>query len=91
MNKGTYYIVETKAPMGYNLMTQTITVDIDGSTPVLSTVVKNNKGTQLPSTGGMGTTMFYIVGSILMLSAIIVFISKKVASNAFIRFSSFVV
>ena len=39
--------------------------------------VVNNKGSELPSTGGMGTTIFYVVGSILVLGAAILLITKK--------------
>ena len=40
-------------------------------------VVENNKGTQLPSTGGIGTTIFYVVGGVLVLAAIILLVTKK--------------
>lgn len=43
----------------------------------LATDVVNNKGSELPSTGGMGTTIFYVVGSILVLGAAILLITKK--------------
>ena len=39
--------------------------------------VENSKGSTLPSTGGMGTTIFYVVGSILVLGAAILLITKK--------------
>ena len=39
--------------------------------------IANNKGSNLPSTGGMGTTIFYVVGSILVLGAAILLITKK--------------
>lgn len=39
--------------------------------------VVNMTGTELPSTGGIGTTMFYIVGSILVIGAAVVLISKR--------------
>ena len=42
--------------------------------------VINKKGTTLPSTGGMGTTIFYAVGSILVLGAAIILIAKKRAN-----------
>jgi len=47
------------------------------NTGALSTDVLNNSGTQLPSTGGMGTTIFYIVGSVLLVGAAILLITKK--------------
>ena len=43
--------------------------------------VENNKGSQLPSTGGIGTTIFYVVGGILMVGAAILLITKKRAEN----------
>ena len=49
----------------------------DVSTGQLTTDVVNKKGSSLPSTGGMGTTIFYVVGSILVLGAAILLITKK--------------
>lgn len=46
----------------------------DGS---LSTDVVNNSGTQLPSTGGIGTTIFYVLGSVLVLGAAVLLVTKK--------------
>lgn len=46
----------------------------DGS---LSTDVVNNSGTQLPSTGGMGTTIFYVLGSVLVIGAAVLLVTKK--------------
>lgn len=43
----------------------------------LSANVINNKGAELPSTGGMGTTIFYVVGSILVLAAVVLLVTKK--------------
>ena len=42
-----------------------------------TTEVINNSGSELPSTGGIGTTMFYIVGSVLVIGAAVVLISKR--------------
>lgn len=39
--------------------------------------VVNKSGTELPSTGGMGTTIFYVVGSILLIGAAVLLITKK--------------
>ena len=41
------------------------------------TPINNTKGTELPSTGGMGTTMFYVVGSALVIGAAVLLISKR--------------
>ena len=50
----------------------------DGS---LSTNVVNNSGTQLPSTGGMGTTIFYVLGGVLVLAAVVLLVTKKRMGN----------
>ena len=39
--------------------------------------IENNKGTLLPSTGGIGTTIFYVVGGILVVGAAILLVTKK--------------
>ena len=41
------------------------------------TITNSNDGTELPSTGGMGTTILYIGGSILVLAAAILLITKR--------------
>lgn len=43
--------------------------------------VENNTGVELPSTGGMGTTIFYTVGGLLMAAAVVLLITKKKLSN----------
>lgn len=48
----------------------------------LSTYVQNFKGNTLPSTGGMGTTVFYVLGSILAVGAAILLVSKKRMNGA---------
>lgn len=78
----TYYIKEVKAPNGYNLLEDIIefkpTVGTDGHTATNVTVpVPNYAGSTLPSTGGMGTTMIYIAGAILMVGAAIIFVTNK--------------
>lgn len=110
LDDGTYYLKETKAPAGYNLLSSEITVVItatttngqtwtdgqarsaltnlavtadvtagtgDTSTGIAGITVANNKGSTLPETGGIGTTIFYVIGSILVLGAAILLITKK--------------
>lgn len=53
------------------------TIKVDGN-PITGDVrVQNNTGSLLPSTGGMGTTLIYVVGSILVLASGIVLFSKR--------------
>ena len=79
---GTYYLVETKAPAGYNPLEKPVTVEVKGNstdTTKLSVTAKveNKTGTTLPSTGGMGTTIFYVLGSALVLGAVVLLVTKK--------------
>lgn len=86
---GTYYLEETAAPAGYNMLEAPVSVTVNGASATeadLSALtvtqdVANDTGTVLPSTGGMGTTIFYVVGSILVLAAVVLLITKKRMSN----------
>ena len=44
---------------------------------VIKLTVKNNQGSELPSTGGIGTTLFYVLGGMLVLSACVILITRK--------------
>ena len=55
-----------------------IAVEADGT---LQGTVENNSGTLLPETGGIGTTIFYVVGGLLMLAAFVLLVSKKRMAN----------
>ena len=44
-------------------------------------VVENKKGTELPSTGGIGTTIFYVVGGLLLVGAGVLLVTKKRVGN----------
>ena len=52
-------------------------------TPATDATVKvlNNAGTQLPSTGGIGTTLFYVIGGVLMAVAAVLLVTKKRMNN----------
>ena len=56
-------------------------INVDEVASVGGVTVKNNTGTTLPSTGGIGTTIFYVVGGGLMVAAAILLITKKRMEN----------
>ena len=83
---GTYTLVETQAPTGYikgadTDVTINKTVDannsVTGLTLPIAATITNTKGSELPSTGGIGTTIFYIAGGILVLCALALVIVKR--------------
>lgn len=87
LSAGTYILEETKAPDGYNKLEKTIKIIVtkngeakkitkDGDV-VEQIDVKNNSGTILPSTGGMGTTLIYLIGGALVLGSGFVLANKK--------------
>lgn len=53
-----------------------VKVDI-GTIAATAVVVVNKAGAQLPSTGGMGTTIFYVLGSVLVIGAVVLLVTKK--------------
>lgn len=84
LDADTYYLTEIEAPKGYNKLAAPITVviDEDGKVKlkgeeVTAVKVENKTGTLLPSTGGMGTTIIYMAGAILVIASGIVLVSKK--------------
>ena len=84
LDADTYFLTETAAPAGYNKLAGPITVVIgeNGAVSVDSVTVSevkvlNQSGTELPSTGGTGTTIFYVLGSILVLGAVVLLVTKK--------------
>ena len=86
LDAGTYYLEETKAPDGYNKLTDPVTVTITEDGKVNGTAdgtvyVSNNAGATLPSTGGMGTTLFYVIGGGLMVAAVVLLVTKKRMEN----------
>ena len=95
LDSGTYYLHETEAPAGYNLLkrdveiTITATYGTDGqivSCTAASTAdgqyqkdqpIENKSGTLLPSTGGIGTTIFYIAGAVLVIAAGVLLVTRR--------------
>ena len=86
LDKKTYYLEETKAPGGYNKLKERVEVDLTGGSKTATAndtffaggvQVENKSGTTLPSTGGMGTTLFYVVGGLLMVCAVVLLVTKK--------------
>ena len=71
----TYTLVETAAPAGYNKLKDPVEVTVP-ATNALTVEVPNASGTELPSTGGMGTTIFYVHGSILVIGAAVLLVTK---------------
>ena len=64
-----------------NKGTGEITFTSDKGTGALTTDIINTSGTVLPSTGGMGTTVFYVVGGGLMAVAVVLLVTKKRMEN----------
>ena len=84
LDADTYLLTEKEQPKGYNKLASPITVVIEANgkvkidTSYVSVVeVENKTGTILPSTGGMGTTIIYMVGVVLVIGSGIVLLSKK--------------
>lgn len=91
LDADTYYLTETKAPNGYNKLAGPVTIVIGENGVVNATTeapqgvdevkVLNQTGTQLPSTGGIGTTVFYVAGGALVLIAAVLLITRKRMNN----------
>ena len=86
LDADTYYLTETKQPDGYNKLSAPVkivikedgTITIGDATDTGDEVgVENKSGSLLPHTGGMGTTLFYIFGAILVVGSGVVLITKK--------------
>lgn len=76
---GTYYLVETQAPAGYNLMDSSLALTIDATSHLESRVieVENTSGTVLPETGGNGIQLYVVSGMALMLLSLLLILNKK--------------
>lgn len=92
LDAGTYYLKETATPQGFNTCDDikieisathkenddnvSATVTLTNSSNMTNPIV-NRSGSVLPETGGIGTTIFYVVGSLLVLAAGVLLITKK--------------
>lgn len=92
LKPGDYWLEETAAPKGYNKLTKRIKVHINEAgnyvindentgSPISQVEVENKSGTVLPSTGGAGTTMIYLIGGALVLGSGVVLVTKRRVKN----------
>lgn len=79
---GDYYLVETQAPDGYNLLAAPVEVTINATSHTANggaVTVVNTNGLQLPSTGGIGTGVYTAVGELLLCAAAILLLRRRTA------------
>ena len=87
-DKYDYYLVETKAPSGYNLLTEAIKVnftdaEVEATAGIYTVEVENSDGFTLPQTGGIGTAIFTAVGIAIMgVAVVMLIVTKKKKSNS---------
>lgn len=88
---GKYLLEEIETPEGYNTLSEPIKITIEDNNNGTCTItigdknvaentaaiVNNFKGSQLPETGGIGTTIFYLIGAILVIGAGVVFVTRR--------------
>ena len=76
---GTYYLVETQAPAGYNLLGEPMELTVNAASHLEQNVltVENVSGTVLPETGGVGTQGYVFTGMALMALSLLLILSKK--------------
>ena len=82
LEDGTYYLEEIHAPAGYNMLDEPVEITVAGGTAETAMLryevdVPNSTGSTLPETGGMGTTLFYVLGGALVLGAAAMLLSRR--------------
>lgn len=93
LDAGTYYLYEKTAPAGFNKVDELIGIKVEENGTVSGDKVSivdagyqisvlNNKGLELPSTGGIGTTIFYVGGGILVIGAIVYLVTRRRAKSS---------
>ena len=83
----TYYLVETQAPHGYNILAEAVKVnftdtDVAATGGVYTVKVPNSSGITLPITGGEGIVIFTVIGIALMVGAVILFVIFRKKAKA---------
>lgn len=83
----TYYLVETQAPHGYNILAEAVKVnftdaDVAATDGVYTVEVPNSSGITLPITGGEGIVIFTVIGIALMVGAVILFVLFRKKAKA---------
>ena len=86
-NKYDYYLVETKAPSGYNILDNAVKVNftdanVSTTAGVYTVEVPNSSGFKLPITGGEGVVLFSVIGIVFMGGAVFLFIMTRKKAKA---------
>lgn len=87
LDTDTYVLRETAAPTGYNPADDTSVADTklvkitESITDGATVNIVNHTGTELPSTGGIGTTIFYVIGGLLVIGAAVILVARRKASE----------
>lgn len=82
-----YYLVETRAPSGYNILTNAVKVNftdenVANTAGVYTVKVPNSSGITLPITGGEGIVLFSVIGIVFMGGAVFLFIMTRKKAKA---------